>query len=441
MNPQNRIDTVLCFLKDSFAINSKHVSEVLRVPESTLSTKRKRAEIKPEDVVLKKIEQQFDLSFDSNSQHYKANNPAALEIKAKELTLGKLANYINTSWYLYFYDPRKGRNYIGRAILRIHDENFVELYNTPSDDNRLRNYVGDLRFDKSQNYLIFYLFDQITGEKFLSVIMYVGLGIKPTLCLGTFTNILESNGLSAGSLVFVFCDEEMEQQKPLLIKNEPENYEEYPEIKHLKQIRKYFLSKNNSYISITKKAIHNVLQLDEWLKDQKSKHQTHIDEKLKTYIGTYIGYYGGNKADKFLFSITHNEVQSCLQATLKLEVEQDRQTTFDVWTDCEISRYESCVTFVFSKSVINSGTRKIFLEIGLAGEKHERCECFVGVISGLHVHGKKMVSYKTLLVKEQYAEKAAISEDKIHKLVTAQDAYMSVNSQLDFTLEELLSGF
>ncbi len=193
---------------ENLGLSQKQVAEICNIPESSLSTKRKKY-IRSADKDLVRVEQEFQLILQNNQ--YEIENSEEIIQKIKYGLHGKDANFFNTNWYMYYWDMRGG---VARANLSIHDKDAVTLINVPFSDGRKRDYHGRFTMDIGKRIIVCDLFDQLTKEKHLHIKIAVGQGYVPLLCLGHYSNIHESGALVFGNAIFKLAECSIEKMLP-----------------------------------------------------------------------------------------------------------------------------------------------------------------------------------------------------------------------------------
>jgi transcriptional regulator with XRE-family HTH domain len=193
---------------ENLGLSQKQVAEICNIPESSLSTKRKKY-IRVNDKDLVRVEQEFHLILQNNQ--YEIENSEEIIQKIKYGLHGKEANFFNTNWYMYYWDMRGG---LARASLSIFDKDVVTLINVPYSDGRKRDYNGRFTMDMGKRVIVCDLFDQLTKEKHLHIKIAVGQGYVPLLCLGHYSNIHESGALVFGNAIFKLAQCSIEEMLP-----------------------------------------------------------------------------------------------------------------------------------------------------------------------------------------------------------------------------------
>ena len=102
--------------------------------------------------------------------------------------------FLNTTWIVY----AKTEKAITARQLIIYDTSDTSNENIAEyilNDKEVDDYIGKVRLDKTENYLVFNLNTKEDGHKYLHIKLKKGIGTKPELMLGQMNYIDHENEL------------------------------------------------------------------------------------------------------------------------------------------------------------------------------------------------------------------------------------------------------
>ncbi len=204
----------------------------------------------------------FEQSFIENDTNLKVIQSKS-KVSPKNLTQKLEQFYDSHFWVYYFhYDEDNFSHNIGRAVLKIQDENKVLLNNVEAET--ATDFAGSMEIENGGQHLYFDLKAVNTREKHLRITVHIGFGRVHPLLMGVYTNIYANNSMVAGSIVLEKVNDilTIQNMKPqcFFIDEDIGNHISPSIVNFLRERAKNFLK--------TPAGIFTLSKLDDWKKIQ-----------------------------------------------------------------------------------------------------------------------------------------------------------------------------
>lgn len=439
----NQLEAALDFLK-KMGLPQKDVSSYMNVPESTLSYKKKNC--MPNDALLLRIESTFEIEYNEEKKDYVALNTKELFQRIKNYTYGKAVEYIGTHWYMYFpYVKSYTIRGLGKAVIHIWEQYKVEIKNLPDEEGRVRDYFGTFELDKTSSYLIFNLFDAYNREKYLHAKFAIGVGSKPTLAIGHYSNIGESHKLDAKNAIIMLSNtppKEMKSECLLFGTEAYKNVDIY--------IRRFLGDKDKNCLRIPQTIIKSHQSLKMFFERYDIERRLPInDSKLKEYVGDDFE----NPKEYYLYYIdSATRDISSYNLKMWLDYEQgknfaelkDSSGSYPLW-EGEVLRYETCLNIILKQEPSHQEFRYAFLQTQIPDKVVKKTDFMQGFLTGMEYTGMGLLSFRVLIFgkgldESELKEKAKYYFDLVTRLVALkeQNGFMKIKKSLTSNFEEVI---
>lgn len=400
-----RLKALVSFLEKKVNIHQKAIATIVGVAESTLSTKL--ANNKEDENLVKKAELQLSLKYNEQKGSYEIIDSKKFQEAVDYAMHGKKIYYINTHWYLYFTeDAFLGRKGIGRVPLHIWEDYMVEIINLPDGDGHERDYRGSFVLDSSESYLIFNLYDSRTNEKCLHIKIAIGLGSVPSLAVGIYSNINESQRLESQNIIVEFKGKGIDAANDM----EPffSSWEDIENDNTIQRDIARFLYGSQNKLRVPNDILKSHSKLTAFFEeyDRKTKSQM-LDRKLLELSNgdegqTYLIYHK-NISEPYEIHIRCSYIANTYRVSFRTGNGRNQS-----WSG-QLSRHEKVVFVDLAQEIVFGVQRKVFLQILLTNKNIKECTFFEGVLSGPHNNDQALVSLRVLLFRKEQ-----VPENKLH---------------------------
>lgn len=320
--------------------------------------------------------------------------------------------YEETTWMLY---NRRSRNKgIERHILALGSNGEAHIYNASAN----RHYRGKYHFE-STCFLITVFRDAQTNNKYLSMCFSIGLGRKPTLCLGIYTNTGETDMGIIGETVIL----ELQANKC----DQPGKFT-WSEAEEIEDIDPYIISylepKRLNSISTPSKVVKSLAELKRWLDEKRS---LSIDPTLSGYIGSYRLYCITDDALRMYhlrISIKAARIEGLLYSTTDKE--------HFVLGEGEIERTDGSTLCLNLKRP----GQQFNLRFDAAGDITTHHECYRGLVCGAIEGGHGVLAYQVIILRESAHSEEAVRQIEA-KLKEPEAHHLRLSSPESYKLRHL----
>lgn len=170
--------------------------------------------------------------------------------------------FVGTSWYSYENNYQSRHEGLIRDIVTIHEKNKEGFYTAKIKiyEKTYENYSGIVSIDKSYTHLIFTFVTTETYQGHVHLLMQIGNGTKPMLCLGNKTFISITHKQIVSKSIIWEKLEDLNKSEPKFLEYESDEY------KNLEQPIKTYLKENRiNRLTSPKWVITNTEDLEIWL--------------------------------------------------------------------------------------------------------------------------------------------------------------------------------
>jgi hypothetical protein len=288
-----------------------------------------------------------------------------------------------------------------------------------------RDYDGKYRLDKTGNYLILNLNHRKSKEQEVDMLIPIGRGARPELCLGIYLSTGVTGDGCIGSTLVLYEDPD-NRYTPRRFE-----YEEGIEAHEVPlSIQKYLQDRRKNRIAIPKRGIISLEQLTDWLENKEKPMEPEVVEMTEAYLLDYHMFYDRNGRVEYKLSL--GKRGRYLMADL-YEV-NPKTSDWEKVGEGVVSRYANILYIHLGEKL-----KRSFIQIGIGGTKIRQFDCFCGTISGLNHAEQFMVSYPAVFVKASIlAEKReAVLQRVDDRLERWAGQRLKVSSPEDLLLDNL----
>lgn len=236
------------------------------------------------------------------------------------------------------------------------------------------------------------------------------------MAIGHYSNIGEGHKLDARNVIMVITEEAPKSMESKRLLAGTEGYLEVD-----RNIRRFLSDKDKNCLRIPQTIIKSHRNLNDFFKN-------YDIERKKVFSDKKLQHYGGESYEKakvyyvyHLYSEYNEEEHEISIYTLKIWTEYEQGKflaelhSYDkvhrFWRG-ELSRYESCLNFVFKQDPLYQDSRYAFLQASIPDKTTKKTDFMEGILTGMQHTGRQLLSFRVLIL----AKESENAEDNLAKV-------------------------